>query len=233
MRGLRRIVDTGTFCLGWLRRNRRLNREGFAAPLCVNLGCGLAVAPGWVNIDGSLNALVASMPPVFHKLAYRFTGASAYYSREEYLRLLGGHVFVHHDLKYGVPFDDGSLDYVYSSHFLEHMMRHDARRLLEDSFRALRLGGVLRVIVPDLAYAVSLYRPGEGEEMLRQYFFVEDDDSYYARHKYMYDFESLSALLREIGYREISRMSYQTGQTPDIGTLDNRPEDSLYVEAVR
>lgn len=230
---MRRLVDAGTLGLGWLRRSRRLPLNAVAAPVCVNLGCGLAVAPGWINVDGSLNALVASMPTLFHRLAYKFTGAASYYSREAYLGLLGGHTFVHHDLKYGLPFDDASVDFVYSSHFLEHLFRQDARRLLTESLRVLKPGGVVRVVVPDLAYAVSLYERGRSEEMLTQYFFVSDDDSYYARHKFMYDFDSLSALLREVGFKVPRKCGYQTGSTPTLDVLDNRPEDSLYVEAVR
>ena len=69
--------------------------------------------------------------------------------------------------------------------------------------------------------------------MLEQYFFVEDDDSYYARHKYMYDFELLREKLEDAKFQNITRQQFQVGLTPDITMLDNRPEDSLYVEAVK
>lgn len=233
MRLARRAIDAGTFALGWLRRNRRITLRAATRPVRINLGCGLAVAPGWINVDGSLNALIASMPSAFHKLAYRFTGASAYYTRENYLALLGNHTFVHHDLAYSLPFDDASVDYVYSSHFLEHLPRKAALHLAAESYRVLKPGGTVRVVVPDLAYAVSLYQAGRKDEMLQQYFFVEDDDSHFARHKYMYDFASLSAMLANAGFKEIEQQSFQTGKTPDLARLDNRPEDSLYVEAVR
>jgi predicted SAM-dependent methyltransferase len=201
--------------------------------IAVNLGCGLAVTKGWVNVDGSLNALIANMPRSAHRFAYRFSGCSAFYSEDEYLRLLADHVFIHHDLKYGIPLLDASADFVYSSHFLEHLFRQDAKRLLADSFRVLRPGGTLRIVVPDLAFAISLYAQGRGDEMLTQYFFVEDDNSYYARHKYMYDFEMLTALLREVGFKDVRRCTFQQGATPNLELLDNRPTDSLFVEATR
>ena len=69
--------------------------------------------------------------------------------------------------------------------------------------------------------------------MLQNYFFVEDDDNYYSRHKYMYDFDMLSARLRDIGFREVTKCQYQQGRIPDIDILDNRPDESLFVEAVR
>lgn len=233
MRLTRRVIDASTIAVGWLRRGRRIRPDKTGQPVCINLGCGLAVAPGWINIDGSLNALIASMPRIMHKLAYRFTGAAAYYSRADYLSLLGNHTFVHHDLGYSLPFEDSSVDYVYSSHFLEHLPRRNALHLITESYRVLKPGGIVRVVVPDLEYAISLYQTGRKDEMLQQYFFVEDDDSHFARHKYMYDFASLNVILAEAGFQHIQRQQYQTGKTPDLARLDNRPEDSLFVEAIR
>ena len=230
---LRKGIDATTHGLGWLKRAQRVILKPDVNPVRVNLGCGLAVAPGWVNVDGSLNAWVASMPAFAHKFAYRFTGSARYYKRDAYLNLLQSGAWIHHDLKYGIPLRDSSADFVYSSHFLEHLIREDATHLLRESFRVLKPGGTLRVVVPDLAYAVSLYTQGRKDDMLTQYFFVEDDDSYFARHKYMYDFESLAVQLEQIGFKQIQRQSHQAGRTPDLMVLDNRPEDSLYVEAVR
>ena len=69
--------------------------------------------------------------------------------------------------------------------------------------------------------------------MLGNYFFVEDDDSHYARHKYMYDFALLSEALSSAGFHDIRRCGYRQGATPDLEALDNRPDESLFVEATR
>jgi SAM-dependent methyltransferase len=204
--------------------------KGFSS-VRMNLGCGLAVAKGWVNIDGSLNALVAAMPTAFHVLMYRLTGASKYYSESEYCRILRDHIFIYQDLSNGIPFKDGVADYIYSSHFIEHLYRKDAKHLLKECYRVLKNDGVLRISVPDLEYAVKLYSSGNKQEMLQKYFFVEDSESHYARHKYMYDFEMLSALLRKIGFHDPQRCEFRIGATPDIDILDNSPEESLFVEA--
>jgi predicted SAM-dependent methyltransferase len=95
----------------------------------------------------------------------------------------------------------------------------------------LKPGGILRIAVPDLEYALALYARGEKDKMLINYFFVEDMESHYARHKYMYDFDMLTAVLESVGFRDIVRRAYREGLTPDLEVLDNRPEETLFVEA--
>ena len=50
----------------------------------------------------------------------------------------------------GFPFSDGTFQSVYSSHVLEHFDRTQGRFLLKESYRVLRKGGILRIVVPDL-----------------------------------------------------------------------------------
>lgn len=230
---LRSTIELTNRAVGRLKAKRRVAVPANFNSVRLNLGCGLAVAQGWINIDGSLNALVASMPPAVHRLMYRLTGARQYYTETEYCRLLGEHMFLHHDLAAGIPLGDKVADYIYSSHFLEHLYQRDAIHLLRECHRVLKENGTLRVSIPDLEYAIGLYASGNKEEMLKNYFFVEDGDSHYSRHKYMYDFAMLSVLLKEIGFREIARCNFKEGKVPDIGVLDNRPGESLFVEAIK
>ena len=199
----------------------------------VNLGCGLRVASGWLNIDGSLNALIASWPNWTHRLVYRYSGSHKYYSLDEYCEILEKHEFLYHDLSLSLPLQDNSVDFIYSSHFFEHLFKDDAAILLKSCARALKPGGTIRISIPDLAYAVSLYGLGRKTEMLDDYFFVEGKGSYLARHKYMYDFELIKVALEEAGFSNVKRCEYQQGNTPDIKKLDVYPELSLFVEAVR
>ena len=233
MKVVRTIIDSSTRLIGFVRRNRRFIPKGEGGVVKLNLGCGLAVTQGWINVDASLNALVASWPRVLHKILYRLSGANRYYSLEHYCDLLEKHVFVHHDLSHSLPLKDDIVDFIYSSHFLEHLFKPDAERLLKESYRVLKPGGIVRVCVPDLACAVLLYSQGKKEQMLENYFFVEDKDSFLARHKYMYDFELLKQLLEKVGFSQVVRCEYRQGGTPDIDQLDNRPEETLFVEAFK
>lgn len=232
---LRKFVDMTISIIGRLRCNHKVVpvsdvRDGLVK---VNLGCGLRVASGWLNIDGSLNALIASWPGWLHRLIYRFSGAHSYYRLDEYCEILENHSFLYHDLSTSLPLHEKTVDFLYSSHFFEHLFKDDAAALLKACFLALKPGGTIRISIPDLAYAVSLYGLGKKAEMLDDYFFVEGKGSYLARHKYMYDFELIREVLEQAGFSKVTRCEYQHGKTPDIHTLDVYPEVSLFVEAVR
>ena len=54
------------------------------------------------------------------------------------------------DVRRGLPFGDGEVDACYASHVLEHLPRDRALLLLAECRRALRSGGILRLVVPDL-----------------------------------------------------------------------------------
>lgn len=224
----RRVIIFLTRLVTWFNKNQRVSIR--AEPVKVNLGSGLAVAKGWVNIDGSLNALLSTWPSLFLRKLYRFSDAHQWYSQEEYIKILKENVFVQHRLDYGVPFKTESIDYLYSSHMLEHLFPEDATALVTDMYRALKTGGRLRLAVPDLEHAIGLYQTGQKEAALR-YFFIPSRSELFDQHHYMYDFELLKRLLESAGFREIERCSFQVGKVPDIQHLDNRPEETLFVEA--
>lgn len=73
------------------------------------------------------------------------------------------------DAKQGVPFKSGSVDFVYHSHLLEHLVAEDGQILLEECFRVLKPKGILRVVVPDLegickAYLSAISRIDKGDD---------------------------------------------------------------------
>lgn len=61
------------------------------------------------------------------------------------------------DIRKGLPFDAESFDAVYHSHVLEHLAPQSGIELIRDCRRVLRLGGILRVAVPDLEQVARLY----------------------------------------------------------------------------
>ncbi len=80
----------------------------------------------------------------------------------------GGKVLAY-DLRLGIPFADKTFDVVYHSHILEHMPKAWGDFFLQECYRVLRPGGLLRVVLPDLenvtrAYLESLEAAKGGEK---------------------------------------------------------------------
>jgi SAM-dependent methyltransferase len=216
------------------KRSQRIVPHANGGPVKVNFGSSLFVQDGWINVEGSLHASAARWPTLFQRLLYRRSTAKEWFgSEEDYIRLLKTHSFVHHDLDFGLPFPDESIDYLYASHILEHFYPDIAENILRDACRVLRKGGRIRICVPDLKHAVDLYLKGEKENALRYFFKDSKPRAKFDRHKYLYDFELLEAALRKAGFSSIEKQSFQHGRVPDIEKLDNRPEETLYVEAVK
>jgi predicted SAM-dependent methyltransferase len=61
------------------------------------------------------------------------------------------------DIRRGLPFTDGHFRAVYHSHLLEHLTPHHAGQLMQETWRVLRPGGVLRIVVPDLERIARTY----------------------------------------------------------------------------
>jgi len=55
-----------------------------------------------------------------------------------------------HDLYQPLPFKDNLFDAVYHSHLLEHLSKRYAPLFMQECYRVLKPGGIVRVAVPDL-----------------------------------------------------------------------------------
>jgi predicted SAM-dependent methyltransferase len=225
---LRRLIDSIANFMCWIKRNRIITPKGEVVKL--NIGSGLSVAPGWINVDASLNAFFSKLPRFVLKILYRISESKQWYSQKEYCDILRSHIFVYHNVEYGLPFPDQSVDYLYCSHLLDFLFKEDAKKFMEEAYRVLKENGVFRICVTDLEYPLSLYSKRHTEEAL-SYFFPASKRGYFSRRRYMYNFDLLRHLLKEAGFTNIERCSYRHGKTRDIDVLDNRPEQTLYVEA--
>ena len=199
----------------------------------INLGCGLAVSPGWLNVDGSLNCVVSKFPRILiEKVFYKLSGSRKYIGQSDYQKLLRNNDFFYARLDRGFSFPDDSVDFFYTSHFLEHLSYSSAEKLLGDVYKSMKPGAVIRISVPSLDYALSFYDI-DAKYMLKQYFYCEEGSNELSKHRFMYNYALLEELLLGVGFSKVSECAAHQGMVPDIDSLDNRVEESLYVEATK
>jgi SAM-dependent methyltransferase len=198
----------------------------------LNLGCGAHVPEGWLNVDYSLGARVVKIP--FFR---RFNRAVKLFSTEWDSRIYL------HDLTTKFPWGDGSCDFVYSSHTLEHLSKEEGRRFLEECHRVLRSEGVIRIVVPDLQYQIGEYVEGRVKaDLLLEKLGVLYGYSkagwkqrlapfFEFPHKCMYDNTALVQILKDIGFATSSRAAFDS-EIPDIRVieLDDRTVNAVIVE---
>ena len=55
------------------------------------------------------------------------------------------------------PFEDNTISIIFTSHMLEHMDNEAGINIVNESYRVLKPGGILRIVVPDLAKALLAY----------------------------------------------------------------------------
>ncbi|NLG62973.1 MAG: methyltransferase domain-containing protein [Candidatus Cloacimonetes bacterium] len=198
----------------------------------LNLGSGLSVAPGWIHVDASLHSLLAGAPAPLLRRVYRSANTVKWISEDEYVRRLREHTFIHADITRRLPFPDSIAGFVYMSHVLEHFYLAEGMRILREIHRVLKPTGVVRICVPDLEHAVRMYLQGNRREAVA-YFYTDEPAPALRTHRYMYDEALLSDALHEAGFTDVRRCSYQQGSVPDLELLDNRPEETLYMEAAK
>jgi len=224
------VIDLNKIALWW-SRNRRMTPPR-DRPVCVNLGSGIHPAAGWINVDSAWCAVAASLPRPIMRLAYRWSSSNGQFSFEDYLAKLRANRYIFHNLEHSVPFTDGCVDFAYSSHSLEHLPVRRAEHLCREVFRVLKPGGVFRVCVPDLRIACQEYAKGHTDAALIL-LFGSPEPTYYAAHKWMYDAETLTSVLRDAGFVNIEERCFRQGATPQLDELDNYEGVTLRIEATK
>ena len=213
----------------------------------LNLGCGAVRPQGWVNTDSSLNAHIQRIPivgSIVHKMFH-----TVEYSDNN---------VVYMNLNKRWPYKNDSVDIVYASHLFEHLTLPSAELFLNESYRCLTPGGVVRIVVPDLykickryiseyeqsdkadptefiMWAINMHREGQyGMKSGWMKKFILEWQGYPHQHKFMYDEKSLTKKLKEKGFNEIRSLRYGVSDyIPQIADVEGSKESylSVYLEA--
>lgn len=117
----------------------------------LNLGCGTKASDLAVNIDWSIMLRLKANP--YGRRVARILLTN---QRWERFLSLSSNVLVY-DLRKGIPFEDGEIDAVYSSHLIEHIDRHKVVGFLDEIKRVLKPGGIIRIVTPDMESLARRY----------------------------------------------------------------------------
>ncbi len=178
-----------------------------------NLGCGPKIYENFLNV-GFWQQLEAG------RIYKDLNGTSNTY-------------MLNHDLRLGIPAADNTLDLVYHSHMLEHLTYQEGILFIKNCLRVLKPGGTMRVLVPDLELWINAYVNNN------TFFFDQyrrdggiDKDIYVTKaavfmgmlhnheHKCGYDFESLKWLVEYVGFVDVKRTLYASGEVDDLEIIE-------------
>ena len=203
----------------------------------VQFGCGFTAPKEWLNFDASMTLRWERTPLIgrlYTKNSRRFPPNVRY-----------------GDIVKGLPVDERSCKGVYASHVLEHLALEDFHKALHETKRILAVGGIFRLVVPDLEWLAKEYakRVEAGDSGANAFFLSESFLGYKkrdrglagfahmflntSRHLWMWDALSLANILSEHGFGKIRRCSFGDCEDPMFRFVEEagRFEHAVAMEA--
>lgn len=118
------------------------------------------------------------------------------------------HVDFKADVKNLHMFNSDSVDLIYACHVLEHFGRNEVSDVITEWYRVLKKGGTLRIAVPDFESVVNWYNnTGKISEVMG--LVVGGQRELYDYHKIIFDECSLTALMKEVGFKQVHRYDWK------------------------
>lgn len=158
------------------------------------------------------------------------------------------------DCRRNLPFDDNSVKFIFTEHFIEHIDYYkDMPLLLKDIMRVLQPGGMVRIIVPDIEIYLNGYVENGWGILSKARPLLENNVDYWTKnvmhtkmeliniifrqnyeHKYSYDFETMKHCLAKAGFKNIIKQEYNKSSARELLIdMPIRATESLYVEATK
>ena len=141
------------------------------------------------------------------------------------------------DLRKGLPFPDGNVQKIYSSHLFEHLTYEEGQVLLSECLRALVPGGTFSICVPNARIYLDAYVHSQSLDIDKYFAYKPafnnttriDYLNYTAymdgHHKYMFDEENLIHILRTKGFRNVRVRTFDP-----LLDMKERDFESIYAE---
>lgn len=131
-----------------------------------------------------------------------------------------------------LPFPSEHFDTVYASHVLEHVHRHMVIATLQHWRDVLKLGGTLRLAVPDFEAVCEQYQQnGNLDELMGLLYGGQNYSRNY--HTVIFDESTLTAALRKVGFRHINRWDWRKTEHSEYDDFSQAYLPSMYKETGR
>jgi hypothetical protein len=188
----------------------------------VQYGCGLSAPKSWTNFDSSPSLIISKVPGLKDLL-------------KKHIPPFPPNVKYGNIVK-GLPLRNESCTAVYASHVLEHLALEDFRIALKNTYNILTIGGVFRLVVPDLEWCIKEYQTNPLE--IRSYKFMEDAHLGLLKrergliaslrnmlgqstHLWMWDYSSMKIELEKTGFKNIRRASFNDSSEPMFKAVED------------
>ena len=146
------------------------------------------------------------------------------------------------------PYNNNSVDYIFSEHMIEHITYHEGKFMLEESFRVLKSGGKIRISTPDLKFLIKLYNEDKTELQKRyiEYSFKEykldgNSDTFVINnfhrdwgHIFIYDEKTLKSLFELIGFFDLKCYGLMESDDEELRGLEHiirQPDGFIQLES--
>ncbi len=147
--------------------------------------------------------------------------------------ILNGNIYLNAKKKF--PIKSNSFEYIFAEQFIEHLDFTSGKRFMEECYRVLKPGGILRIATPDLKGLLSVYnnnntvvdkdkvllrhRNNHNKDCLNLCHFLNDNFRLWG-HLFIYDFETLETILLSIGFKNITNVKFGISSDPQLNGLE-------------
>lgn len=149
-----------------------------------------------------------------------------------------------------LPFDDDSVDVIVCISAINYFSRNRGQEIIKDVHRVLKSGGMTRFGTQDLQILTQKYidrdvafymqKLKNGKDRFPGQTIADKFNEFFYGFcsgekccKYVYDFDALKVLFEAAGFILIQKKKYLESQIPEIKMIDNRPEQMLFLEAIK
>lgn len=134
------------------------------------------------------------------------------------------HIDYIHDIRILPMFKDASVDLIYASHAVEYFDRVEITEVLKEWYRVLRVGGILRLAVPDFDALIKAYLKYKDITLILGPLYGRWQPrgrNLTIYHKTVYDYSLLKGLLESIGFKSIRRWNWRDVFTHELKGFDD------------